>query len=523
MKNQVFKKPLFREKLVFILPAFSVTFIGLLILYAEASMFSPTRIITPLIVLWSILGILTWPIQKLTKDLSTTGAVLFIFVIGFYLSTEGFYIITTSYLLGAICLIISFRILKRKLQTKHIALMANSMAFILIVILASFFILRFATVDWMSYSHAINKSKQLPIAKSHPDRKPDIYYIVLDGYGRADVLEQYYLFNNSEFKNNLRQKGFIVPKNSYANYPTTFVSVPSTLNFDYIQNFLAETQKSQVWWLVNPFWQNNKTKMFLENIGYTSISIAVNWGDSSNPNTQIHYTPTTIFLTEFDSFILAKTPLRIFQPVISKFAFVNSYDAHRQLILYNFETLEKIAEMPEPTFTIAHIIAPHPPFVFDRHGNHITPGYPFSFLDETSIPLTNAEYRTGYTEQLIFINHKLETLIDTILEKSETPPIIILQADHGPRRVTDLISFDNKCQKERFAIFAAYHLPGMEEALIPDDITPVNLFRIIFNEYFSTDLPLLEARSYTSQNADVYPFEFIDITSELDRDCPFNP
>jgi len=187
--------------------------------------------------------------------------------------------------------------------------------------------------------------------------------------------------------------------------------------------------------------------------------------------------------------------------------------------LYNFKTLEKIAEMPEPTFTMAHIISPHPPFVFDKNGNPLSPDYPFSFIDETSIPLTNEEYRDGYTTQIEFINHKLEALVDAILEKSDTPPIIILQADHGPRRVTDSSSFDNKCQNERFAIFAAYYLPDLPENSIPNEITPVNLFRIILNEYFSTGLPILENHSYTTINT-TSPFQLKDVTTQLEKDCP---
>jgi hypothetical protein len=87
--------------------------------------------------------------------------------------------------------------------------------------------------------------------------------------------------------------------------------------------------------------------------------------------------------------------------------------------------------------------------------------------------------------------------------------------------VTDSSSFDNKCQKERFAIFTAYYLPGMEQNRISDNITPVNLFRIIFNEYFSTELPLLDAHSYAKANDNLHPFEFTDITLDLEKDCPF--
>lgn len=525
MNRQTSKKRIFHESVIFLSPSFIITLFGLLLLAAEANVISPTRIFAPLFVLWSILGFLTWPVQKVLKNWGLTGISLFAFVVGFYLSMDGFYIVVTSYLLGLFCIMISFWILRRKLRMRHIAVAANFIAVILVLVPASILLIRFATVDWAMYKTALDKSqKDLPVISEAPiNNKPDIYYIILDAYGRADVLYQYYQFNNSDFINFLRLKGFVVPDNSYANYPVTTLSVPSTLNFDYVQSFLPGNEKAQLPWIIKPFFRNNKTRLFLENSGYTSISIASNWEGSNNPNTNIYYTPQALFLNEFDSFVIAKTPLRIFKPLISTIAFINDYDSHRQLILYNFDTLEKISEMPEPTFTVAHIIAPHTPFVFDQNGNYIEPDYPFSFMDETYIPLTTAEYRNGYINQLIFINRKLENLIDTILANSDIPPIIILQADHGPRRVTDYSSLDDKCQKERFAIFTAYYLPGIDQSHIEDAITPVNLFRIIFNEYFYTELPLLDSISYTHKNVSNYPFEFIDITLDLEKDCPFSP
>jgi hypothetical protein len=80
--------------------------------------------------------------------------------------------------------------------------------------------------------------------------------------------------------------------------------------------------------------------------------------------------------------------------------------------------------------------------------------------------------------------------------------------------LTDFTSSENTCLEERFSIFAAFYLPGLEDNPIPDDITPVNLFRIIFNEYFSTELPLLENVSYYYKNT-VYIYMVEDITQDL--------
>ena len=64
--------------------------------------------------------------------------------------------------------------------------------------------------------------------------KPDIYFIVLDGYARADVLSSLYNFDNSGFINFLTDKGFYVAKNSRSNYHRTQLSLASAINSEYL-------------------------------------------------------------------------------------------------------------------------------------------------------------------------------------------------------------------------------------------------------------------------------------------------
>src|SRR5215211_254514 len=67
-----------------------------------------------------------------------------------------------------------------------------------------------------------------------PGSPPDIYYIILDGYGRQDVLEEVYGYRNEEFLSYLRSRGFFVADEAHSNYIQTPLSLSSSLNFDYI-------------------------------------------------------------------------------------------------------------------------------------------------------------------------------------------------------------------------------------------------------------------------------------------------
>ena len=68
---------------------------------------------------------------------------------------------------------------------------------------------------------------------------PDVYYLILDEYARNDALQEYHGYDNSDFKNYLTNKGFHVAENSFANYPLSVQSIPSTMNLQYI-NFLLD-------------------------------------------------------------------------------------------------------------------------------------------------------------------------------------------------------------------------------------------------------------------------------------------
>jgi len=135
---------------------------------------------------------------------------------------------------------------------------------------------------------------------------------------------------------------------------------------------------------------------------------------------------------------------------------------------------------------------PHDPFVFDANGRV------FSEEEERQ-----RSWSTNYTEQVIFTNKKAKELIETLLKNSKTPPIIVVQGDEAIR-TTD---YSTKQAKEKeLRILNAYYLPNGGNSLLYPDISPVNSFRIIFNYYFGTNLPLLPDRHYWVDENHPYNF-----------------
>jgi hypothetical protein len=101
-------------------------------------------------------------------------------------------------------------------------------------------------------------------------------------------------------------------------------------------------------------------------------------------------------------------------------------------------------------------------------------------------PINEQYRRKGYTQEVQYLNGRILGVVRQILKDSQTPPIIILQGDHGLRK-------DN-----RYLIFNAYHLPGDGSRLLYPSITPVNSFRLVFNAYFGAHTPLLPDVSFTN-------------------------
>src|SRR5262249_55856944 len=86
---------------------------------------------------------------------------------------------------------------------------------------------------------------------SQSETTPDVYYIILDGYARADTLKRECQFDNSEFLEQLRSRGFYVADQSCSNYPMTFMSLASSLNMSYLDNAMTQASGFGLVW---PFW-----------------------------------------------------------------------------------------------------------------------------------------------------------------------------------------------------------------------------------------------------------------------------
>jgi len=335
--------------------------------------------------------------------------------------------------------------------------------------------------------------------------KPNVYYLILDGFARADILQQDYGCNDRWFVDSLAHMGFQVGDRAKTNYGQTMMSLASSLNVSYIDDLISERHRAiQDRRPLRHLLLRSAVLKFFSDIGYTIVCCSSGYTGTELKHTGLYLAPFPS-LNEFDQFLLQTTP------VSSLLDLVNSdwqYDLHRERVLHAFEALPKVPAEAEPFFAFAHIVSPHPPFVFGSGGEKVMDLAPLAFEDGTTYTnvVSREEYIVRYRKQIEFIEHKTIDAVREILANSKQPPIIILQSDHGPGSHLNWEKPEDTDYSERLAILNALYLPGKNAPQVSPNATPVNTFRIILNGYFGTTLPLLENRSYFSTWVSPYAY-----------------
>ena len=102
-----------------------------------------------------------------------------------------------------------------------------------------------------------------------------------------------------------------------------------------------------------------------------------------------------------------------------------------------------------------------------------------------------AEFRERYRGQLAYLNGRILETVDAIVEQSSEPPVILLFADHGSASRVDWTDaepteVDPALVLERTGTLFATLTPERPD-VYPDDASPIDLFRVLFDAYFGTE------------------------------------
>ncbi len=330
----------------------------------------------------------------------------------------------------------------------------------------------------------------------------DIYHLILDRYGSEASLKAGFGIDNSEFIAWLRDQGFDVVDDAEANYTKTMLSLSATLGMQSLEDMAKDLgpdsgDLSGVRYRL----AHSLAGSFLQERGYEYVHIG-SWFD---PTRESRIADRSLFPTVAVTFASTMYETTILPTILGDTEAAPDHERrHAQAAEFQLDRLDRVVNRPGPTYVFAHVLLPHPPYVYLEDG-------------------TYAPDEATFESQLAYTNRRVREWVGPLLELPEDEqPIIVIQADEGPyppRWDADKDGFDwaNATDDElltKFGILDAMYLPGAEgEAPLPEGMTAINTYPELFRRYFGSRIADEPDRVLASNES--RPFDFVDITSRL--------
>lgn len=428
---------------------------------------------------------------------------LYDIVVGFQIS--GLVIGRHRYLLsiyGVLILVGTLWILHSQWWKKHSVGITHffnifSVGLFLLAVLTAITNFEGVTFESKKHSESRNLSIKKEVHQNSKSRnnisKPNVYFIILDSYASHIVLKKYYEWDDSGVVDSLRTLGFSVNKNAHSNYPSTNLSLCSTLNMRYIheeQGFIDANDKDG--YLVHRIEQNSVMERF-KSEGYDVVS---NKWFGNYPNRKYSiYDGGYFFADEFSALVVHVSILRPLEMVL----LVDFMRNHTLSILKDL----KLFDVPKkPTFIFSYILCPHLPYIFYADGSKPNISDIFGSNERKRY------IKKGYIEQVRFVGTQIVEIVDSLRHRDPSA-VIIVQADHGYGQVFDRRKPSLEFLGSQYGILSAMYLTP--DIMIPENITPVNLFRYLFNNLFDDRLDVILDRAlFFTSNKEPYAF-FYDV------------
>jgi hypothetical protein len=318
------------------------------------------------------------------------------------------------------------------------------------------------------------ENNQLLKGPHYQANRPDIYCFVLDEFASLESARSLFQYDNSLFAETLRQQGFFVAQNSRSRFRLTEPAIAAILN-------LGEFDEKK-----DPFplIRRNAVAAFLKQHGYRIIEFPLEpamFMESADQRFHYSLLHASIFFDDFYRLLCERSLLR-FLPDRWRRQKTDFSRYYRERVLQVFEKLPEVVKSPGPKFVFAYIFCPHEPFVFDARGGTVPSAYFWDHADPRF-----------YLQQYMFVSRKITEATALILEDSAAPPVILIQSDHGYRGSLRLGKQKSQMPwAEIIKVFNALHLPGTGPKQIEPSLSPLNNFRLIFNQYFGAHYPFLQ-------------------------------
>jgi hypothetical protein len=350
-----------------------------------------------------------------------------------------------------------------------------------------------------------------PIKVTGPKR--DIYYLVLEDIGTPENMKENYGFDTTYFEDALRARGFYLPAKARGNYPKTPHAISATLNLDY----LHLPKELSNWQVVYDSLKGSKAAKYLQARGYKYVLIGSQYfalHDDPSADVNFVYNPKAgPVQSEFAQVLYDSTVLSAIATRYRVGTLDERYQRYQRL-LFQYQKMSTIPNDPAPTFMVGQVLGTHSPYVFTHDGHFISAQEADKY---TSAQALAESFKYQAQRTLEFVDQ-----LQAAYPKGKEP-IIVLVSDEGPGPVGwnpntkehyDWTKAPQKSLDEKFRIFSAYYLPGLPGTTLYPTFSPVNIFRLVFAEYFGESFSLLPDRAYVFRN-ELEPYNFIDVTDRV--------
>ncbi|MBN2115115.1 MAG: hypothetical protein JW730_01000 [Anaerolineales bacterium] len=355
-------------------------------------------------------------------------------------------------------------------------------------VLTLFSIVRMLQHDLSIYQAAqrssnIQSSLIQTVSDSAATQKPDIYLILLDAHTSIRTMKEQFNYDASVFQQELEDLGFYVAECAQSNYPITNLSITSTFYANYHQEPTLYPVYSSL--VIKTLRSEGYQVITFENRSNGHFDIEEDMRLSRN-QTLLGSMDLTGGLSEFEVMLWQTSFARIGYDMPQLIPAFNveslhewEYYEHYHQTYFILNELKRLPETEGPKFVFAHFLVPHPPFIFAADGE-------FAWAEGKA---------QGYVSNAKFIDSQIVPVVAEIIKKSKTPPVIIIMGDHGATGIPEI-----ETPERRMSILNAYYVKDQARKDLYETITPVNTFRVVFNNYFGTTYPLLEDKSYHTSN-----------------------
>ena len=502
-ENSTFKK---KRSLIFhpfLFPCFPVLFL----LSINSGELTVQDAFIPILISASI-GFVFWIVLRYFLDGKKAGLITSLFILLFVIygnvhnilqsdSSDVSQFLGSNLVLGPIFLIIGifgtifFKKTRASIELNSIFnIIAISMIAVLIVTLMFSY-----TTNWAEIDDKLSDLIQEPILITNVEKKPDVFVIILDEFAGDIQLKMDFNYDLTPFNNDLKNRGFLMPDVSLANYPHSFLSFASTLNMGYLDNLVEDVDPdSKDFQLFIRYIDQNQVFRTFDSYGYkiSVVGTSIGYGGTTDE----HLCTFNERLLELrKNLVLTYLPITIFnEQLLSQF--------NRDKLECSFEYIENYeSNGNQPHFVHTRLLLPHGPYIYDSEGN-----------DVQRAPNVIPD-KDGYFDQLKFAETKSLELIDSI-QKRSPESVIIMYSDHGYREEIDQANLTDKDMIRAFNVISAVYFPDKDVDL-PEKLSLVNLYRIFFNTYFDTDYEILEDKQIWYNNKIPKPYVHTDVTEKL--------